>query len=197
MPKKPTQPFGTINFSKDGKVRRDIRRLSQDHDEQQKDAIDIIAKQFERMGRPITDIKQLPKRDHDFEATCEANPVIIQLTELVSRDFHDSVTFSFDTEAEAHALSNVIGGKLDRHYAKPKDRGFWLVVFSTHPYRTEYWQGGVKKISQGLVNARAVLAGRSDNPFDEIWFSNLITNPVRIFPAKDYGGPSAATSASS
>lgn len=185
MPKKPTHPFGTINFSKDGKVRPDIRRLSEDRVEQEKGAIDIIAEQFGRMGRPITDIIQLPESDHDFGATCEGNPIIIQLTKLVSRDFHDPVTFLLDAKAEATALSNVIGGKLDKHYAKPKGPGFWLVVFSTNPYVTEYWQGGVKKISQGLVNARAVLAGRSDNPFDEIWFSDLITNPVRIFPIKD------------
>ena len=191
MPKKPTQPFGTINFSKDGKVRPDIRQLSEDRVEQEKGVIDIIAEHFGRMGHPITDIKQLPESDHDFEATCEGNPVIIQLTELVSRDFHDPVTFLLDTEAEAAALSKVISGKLDKHYAKPKGPGFWLVIFSTYLYATEYWQGGVKKISPGLVNVRGLLAERNDNPFDEIWFSDLITNPVRIFPVKRLGASGA------
>ena len=183
MPKKPTQPFGTINFSKDGKVRPDIKRLSEDRVEQQKGAIDIIAEQFGRTVRPITDIIQLPETGHDFRATCEGNAVIIQLTELVSRNFHDPVTFLVDLEAESAALANSVSGKLDKHYAKPKASKFWLVIFSTYAYATEYWQGGVKKCSRGLVNARGILASRSDNPFDEIWFSDLVTTPVRIFPA--------------
>lgn len=183
MPKKPNQPFGTINFSKDGKVRPDIEQLSEDRVKQEKGAIDIIAEQFGRTGRPITNIIQLPEPDHDFRATCEGNPVIIQLTELVSRNFHDPVTFLVDLEAESVALSNSISCKLDKHYAKPKASKFWLVIFSTYAYATEYWQGGVKKFTHGLVNARGILASRSDNPFDEIWFSNLVTSPVRIFPA--------------
>ena len=182
MPKKPTQPFGTIIFSKDGKVRRDIEQLSEDKVEQEKGTIDKIAEQFGRIGRPMTDIKQLPESGHDFQATCDGYPVTIELTELASRDFHDPITCEVDIEAEAAALSNSINGKLDKHYSKAKRSKFWLVVFSTYAYSTEYWQGGVKKCSQGLVNARGVLVTRSDNPFDEIWFSNLVTNPVKIFP---------------
>ncbi len=185
MPKKPTRPFGTINFSKNGKVRPDIRRLSENKVEQEKSVINIIAEHFGRKGRPIINIVPLSESDHDFKAICEGETIIIQLTELVSRDFHDTDTFLLNTEAEAVALSKVIGGKLDKHYAKPKGQRFWLIVFSTYCYLTEYFHEGVKKISRGLVNARAVLESRSDNPFDEIWFSDLTTNPVRIFPIGD------------
>lgn len=184
MPKKPTQPFGAMIFSKNGKVKPDTKKLSEDRTEQEKGAINIIADQFRRMGRPIIDVKQLPESDHDFEASCDGKRVIIQLAELVSRNFHDPDTFILDTAAEAAALTNVISGKLNKHYARPNGSEFWLVIFSTYPYATEYWQGGVRKVSEGLMNVRKMLTGCTDNSFDEIWFSNLQTNPVKIFPVE-------------
>ena len=181
-PKKPTQSFGTINFSKDGKVKPNIRKLPEVKEEQERGAMEIVAEKLQKIGYSLTDIKQLSEPDQDFEAICNGNPIIIQLTELVSRDFHDSITFMLDTETEAAALATSIETKLDRHYSKPTGAEFWLVVYSTFAYLTEYIQGGEKRRSQGLVNARYLLSRRDDNPFDVIWFSNLVTRPVKVFP---------------
>ena len=100
MPKKPTQTFGTIAFSKDGRVTPKLTRLSDVKEDQQEQAMRRFIERFRAAfpDRTISDLRQLAEDDFDFEATIDGVTADIELTELVDRDF----TFQM-SQGEFHA----------------------------------------------------------------------------------------------
>jgi hypothetical protein len=75
---------------------------------------------------------------------------------------------------------------LDKHYAPDRDAATWLLVFTTSPHiLTITSRGGMSAIEEPLRRARELAASRSIEPFSEIWFSNLLTRPVRVCPPPD------------
>ncbi|WP_050030817.1 hypothetical protein [Verrucomicrobium sp. BvORR034] len=205
MPKKPTTPFGHIAFAKDGRIRREISQLSDDKATQETEAATRFVHKFNEAfpSRQITELTQLPENDHDFSAFVAGSRVHLQLTELVDRTYtfamseqeyragkwacavHDKsggIPRRIDEEVRDQALGNVIKAKLAKQYAKPSGSSLWLVVFTTVQYLTEYMSEGRLQVSNGLQLARQSLSMTSAHPFAEIWFTDLQTRPVSVWP---------------
>lgn len=205
MPRKPTQTFGHIAFSKDGRVTQHLTRLSENKPQQEMEALQRFLDLFKASltSRHIGLVRQLEERDHDFIVEVDGQETEIQLTELVDRTFtfrmtieeYDSgkwshcvqkasgeIPWRIDPEKRDRALSDVIAGKVSKNYSKNSMRPFWLVIFATFIYETESIQGGVPKVSQGLKKARDYLHTEKRNIFDAVWFCDLETRPIRVWP---------------
>jgi hypothetical protein len=93
-----------------------------------------------------------------------------------------NVAIQLDSSKMNDAIRRAIEKKLDKHYAPDGDTT-WLLVFTTSPHLlTETFRDGEHVIEEPLRRAREFMAGRSPDPFSQIWFTNLITRPVRIWP---------------
>lgn len=206
MPKKPTSPFGSISFSKSGKVVKDEKALSSNKEKQEEEVAKSFVSAFNEF-RPDTLISrciQLPENDHDFVLELGEQKVYLQVTELVDRSFtfpmtreeYDSgmweeailkepseIPWRIDTAKRDAALWELISKKLGKHYAKDPESPLWLLIFTTNSlYLTEYFSQGIQYISQALEQARTTLVKQPKPIFDEVWFTNMITKPVRIWP---------------
>jgi hypothetical protein len=157
------------------------------------------------LGPEITDLRPLGQFGHDAAALVAGVPLEIQLTELVDRTYifemtaeeygagkfieavqlsHGARPHRIDPVLRDEALWRVIEKKLNKSYTTPRVGSLWLLVFSTNVlYSTEYVEAGVPTVSIGLKLARTKLAASGSGPFAEVWFSNLQTRPVRVWPA--------------
>jgi hypothetical protein len=206
--KKPTTPAFRVAFSADGKIRRQSLTLSTRKPVQEMQAISEFARLLNEAGdRSVSSVEPLEEADHDSLAVVDGQKVVLQLAELVSRQWlrdhsppgqkmgvieislsgDDTQHRQVDIEAQDDALRSLIAGKLAKHYAKPQGCGMWLVIFTTSTYRTEYGKDGRTVISRGLKRARDFLVEASRMPdsgmvFDEIWFTNLRSKPVTVWP---------------
>jgi hypothetical protein len=214
QPKKPTSPYGDLAFSKDGRVRKRVYRLSDEKPLQERAAIQQFAAQLEKcydMG-PIG-IEQLPERDQDFVLTVGGRPVLVQLTEIVQRhyvrvltqaelrsrlhgggDTHFLVDESnrpllIDIDAKDRALRDRIAKKAKKY--PPDKLPLWLVVFTVDTYTLEYVRGGTLFMTPALQLARNHIRGAKSFLFDEVWFTDLRTAPVKIWPAPEAQPPVA------
>lgn len=207
MHKKPTKPFGHVAFSKEGKVTRRIFRLSNIKEDQEREALARFVERFNHMANKlqITDVMQLPEQDQDFQITVGNRQVQVQLTELVDKFFatpmsedevkagkwggpimqREGKVFKIDVSKKNAALANLIDKKLAKQYSKDNAFALWLVVFTTLHYVAEYIQGGQLYITEALGQAQDRLQSRSSVMFDEIWFTDLQTQPVRIWPISE------------
>jgi hypothetical protein len=207
-PQKPTQPFGYTAFSKTGKVSRVDYRLSSEKELQEKQAIDRFIEVYNICFPDliITDVQQLPENDHDFNVKIGNKSTIIQLTELVDRTFTFPLTedeykhkiwdayiqkgfgeilWGIDIRKQNDALTDLIKLKLSKNYGANSDEDIWLVIFSTFIYEAESSQNGKKIVSEGLKKARQFLEQTDSVVFSKIWYSNLITIPVLIWPTNN------------
>lgn len=211
MPKKPTQPFGSFVFSKDGKVRRNSSRLSEVKPTQEKEALERFLHTFNTFIAEAGIIKprQLQENDHDFIVEASGVDVLLQLTELVDRTFtfpmsreqymsgnwpacvhkgRGEIPWRLDIEKRDHGLTGLIAQKVAKNYSKARRVPLWLVVFATFHYDTEYMCDGKIQRSEALSKSRRYLTGLSKVAFDQIWFTNLQSRPVRIWPVPDDNG---------
>lgn len=205
-PRKPTEPFGYLSFGKDGSVSKRMSQLSSEKEEQEMGAIEFFVKGIKdaQLGFYICDIKKLPEADQDFFLNTSIGPVIVQLTELLERDFtkevsrdeydsgryshfilkqSDQIPWVVDTELRDSALIRVIKKKITMNYSKSDTETLWLVIFTTSSYfMTEYSEGGKLKKSTALLLAQEYLRALPKCIFDQVWFTNLQTRPARVWP---------------
>jgi hypothetical protein len=204
MPRKPTQTFGHIAFSKDGRVKQHLTCLSEDKPTQEFEALQRIIEFFNTSwaGHQVSFVRQLAENDHDFIIEVNGQETDIQLTELVDRSFTFPITeeeynsgkwrhyiakasgeipWAIDPEKKDCALSDVIRKKVSKNYSKSGGRPLWLLVFATFIYETEYVQAGQPKVSPGLQRARDYLCSEDRNVFDAVWFCDLETRPVCVW----------------
>jgi hypothetical protein len=202
--RKPTQTFGDIAFSKDGKVTQHLTQLSEHKPTQELEALKNFIKLFNAIypNRRITFIRQLEERNNDFIIKVDDKEIEIELSELVDRSFtvqmsqeeYDSgkwfhvvqkeygkLPWRIDPGKRDNALTELIKGKISKGYSKSTIRPLWLIIFATFMYETEYSQGGEVNLSPGLLISRSYLQSETRNIFDEIWFTDLETRPVCVW----------------
>jgi len=207
MARKPTRPFGHIAFSKSGHVAKEMQRLSEVKEVQELQVAARFVDSYNELslGPQITNLRALGQNDHDAAAIVADLPLEIQVTELVDRTyafamtaeeynaglFTEAVQLTYgarphrvDPVLHNEALWRVIKKKLAKSYAPPQNATLWLLVFSTGTlYLTEYVEAGVPTVSNALRLARTQLDSSGSRPFDEVWFTDLQTRPVRVWPA--------------
>ena len=206
MPRKPTDPFGHIAFSKNGSVKKVMKKLSENKEQQESGAMNIFL-EFMKITRPELKMDidhKLPEADHDFLLKSTNGPITVQLTELVEGDFifqkakgknnkgehreyiHNSyghMLWAVDNELRDSALVRAIETKVKKNYSKGISEILWLVIFSTSSFlQTEWYEGEQRRESKALLAARGYIANLQDFIFDEVWFTNLETKPIKIWP---------------
>jgi hypothetical protein len=78
---------------------------------------------------------------------------------------------------------NIKINSILKKYAKTKHETFWHLIFSTTIYpMTEYCERGISKVSSALTTARDYLRTLDQVTFDQIWYTNLMTRPVQVWP---------------
>jgi len=200
VPKKPTNPYGHIAFGKDGSFEGKMRKLSSDKATQEEDVVNNFARAFARHDPRGTMrlLEPLPEADHDYLVEVDGQKVELQVTELICSDFGSPLSgdvsgarslgggpFRIDDAKRDAALAKKIEKKVLKCYAPSQGRKTWLLVFSTTAaYLTEHFEAGVLKTSPGLYNARTYCAGVANLVFHEIWFTNLQTRPIRVWPVR-------------
>lgn len=206
MPRKPTQPFGHLAFSKSGRVKKEMQLLSDVKEAQELQVAASFVEAYNRLalGSAISNLKSLDENDHDASALLNGLPLEFQVTELVERSYtiemtkeeYDAGVFTeavqlnygarprrVDQALRDEALWRAIDKKLAKSYARPADGSLRLLVFSVGAlYPTEYISGGVFMVSPALALARRELATSGIAPFTAVWFTNLQTRPVRVWP---------------
>ena len=209
-PKKPTQTFGSMNFGKDGSVKPALNRLA---DVKEAQELQVVERFIERVNAldasiPVTLQAQLTEADQDFAVSIAGIAAELQLTELVDREFLESMTederrngswteaivkaqgeapWRVNVEARDQALTNAVARKVEKRYATAPGTPLLLVVFSTYPYPAESMQDGKLHLSEGLCRARRYIAALNHQPFAQVWFFNLQTNPVKVWPCSADG----------
>ena len=205
QPRKPTTPFGVIVFSKSGKVSRRLELLSTNKDEQQSQVAQRFCEGLRKSYRlEAGDASPVAGTFPDAMISVDGKPIDLEITEIVqSRDFElppipltpeqrallgrytpdPKPNVQLDEAKRRTSLWRAIDGKLKKNYPTGGARPLWLLVFSTSPaIETLYIQDGVLRVGEPLRIARLVLAVRGPGPFQQIWFTNLLTRPVRVWP---------------
>lgn len=204
MPNKPTEPYGFISFSKNGKVRKLTSMLPPDKANQEFIVGELFVKYIqEELGEKL-DIYSCEERDHDFRMKSDDIEIIVQETEVVSRDYIREISrdsydrgdsgfqnfvlganndfYGVDVNAKEAVLLDRIKKKISKCYSKEKSP-LWLLIWTVcsdfHPF---YITGGEKVLSKGVIEARKYLSNFGAEPFDEVWFMNVQTRPSRIWP---------------
>jgi hypothetical protein len=194
-----------MNFGKDGSVKPALAKLPTIRTQQEVGAIERFIERYNEVypSSLIAGLVQLPQDDHDFLVTVGGVQTEIQLTELVDRDFvlrmtdeeyhsgkwdravvkaQGELPWKIDVEAMNQALTNSVALKVKKNYSASGSVPLWLVVFSTFPYETESSVAGAPHLSEGLCRARRYLAEIHEPCFTEVWFTDLQTKPVRVWP---------------
>lgn len=204
MPRKPTEPFGHIAFGKDGSVRKKMDILPSDKEGQERSVAQRFATVLAATTGGQYEVDLLEEADHDFVLKSQGSRVIVQATEIVSKDYLRPLTredfvngrhaynefvqegpdriFGVDQSEKENVILSKVKGKLAKHYAKPK-APFWLLIWTV---RSEimpfYWKGGQFVISTDVLRTRSFLLHEGSSPFDEVWYFYLDLRPHRIWP---------------
>ena len=204
MHRKPTEPFGYITFGKDGSVRKHVEKLPPCKAEQEYAVRCRFAAGLKLVTGCQYDVATCDERYHDFWLTTCGSDILVQATEIVSRDYLRPIAmddylngrhpytefvaegrneyFGVDSEAKHKVLLDRIKSKIGKHYSKPK-APLWLLIWTARSDYHAFWVQDRKRcVSSSVVEARKYLSAHGPGPFDEIWFLKLNIKPERIFP---------------
>jgi hypothetical protein len=88
-----------------------------------------------------------------------------------------------DHDLRDSALARAIESKVKNNYAKGENEILWLVIFSTTSFlQAESIEDGQREASPALLAAREYIANVKNFIFDEVWFTNPESEPVKISP---------------
>lgn len=208
-PSKPTQPYGVFNFSKSGKVKQEIFELSDEKEKQELGVAQVFVQGLKKRESSFNEveIRDLPECDHDFILKSESFEVTLQITEIPERRYvleipkeeydsgvHSSyilkksgeIPLAVNEETRDNALKTAIEIKIEKTYSKSPNERLWLLVFTTSQDITPFcYQAGKATITALYRRAYDYVSKLDKNPFDEIWFTNLLTRPIRIWPLEE------------
>jgi hypothetical protein len=156
-----------VSFAKDGTVSKVVSQLPDTHKGQEQGALERFAAflRLEPFAHHVEVVGELPEAGHDFLIRLDGQEIEVQITEL---------------KEQYEALPDLVIKKT-KHYGS-SIKPTWLLVFATFPYEMEYWHKGAKKTSERLRRTRAALGQLAHNPFQRIWFTDMQTTPIRIWP---------------
>lgn len=205
-PAKPTDPFGHFLFSKSGKVTKVENKLSSDKDLQERGVAEIFVDGLKNHHPEIqvTEVVDLPENDHDVLLKTINGPITLQITEIRMREYahpitkeeynsgkyrkyiqmgYGEISWAVDEDKYNDVLRLAIQRKVEKHYAKSPSKVLWLLVFSTSAFvKLVYCEGERFAASTLYENAVEYAENLSSPVFDRIWFTNLQTRPISVFP---------------
>ncbi|MDX2445809.1 MAG: hypothetical protein QNK29_01265 [Desulfobacterales bacterium] len=152
----------------------------------------------------IIGYKKLSEEGQDVVINTGQGDILLQVSQIADMDFafpisradynsgryshfiskpSEEIPWAVDLDLRDTSIQRSIQMKLQEHDAKSDHRDCWLLVFSTSGYpEIECCVRGNTKDSDAVSIARAYLNKYGRIPFDQIWYTNLVTFPVRIWP---------------
>lgn len=202
MVKKPTKDFGYIAFGKDGTVRKEMRRLPDNKADQELRIAGEFASMLatDNLGR--YEVVPLPENDHDFVLRCieTSDAIVVQLTEVVSRDYLVPLTenqyrngdpnfdeyvlegeiYGVDRQRKDLVLVEKIKAKIAKCYQKT-DGSLWLVIWSLNAdFEFVFFSSGKQQRSPAIIAAEKYIEDFGIGPFDSVWFFNPLFRPYQL-----------------
>jgi hypothetical protein len=198
MPRKPTTPFGTMDFGKDGKVRPNIQKLSDKKNEQELRIGELFVSLAHGHVPPDSEVVSLEENDHDFAIVVHSDKrILVQATEIVYRDFLlppgdasgkcvlvDDELRAIDEPKVSTIFLDKLSAKLAKNYAKPADP-LWLLIWSVTEYYefSDAFASGELQHSIPKMVLQSVLKTSARNiPFDRVFYFNALTKPNLLWP---------------
>jgi len=162
---------------------------------------------FVKATRPELEMDaELPEGDGEFFLKSTKGPITVQLTELIERDFilkkasdklnrranreyihvsYGHMPWVIDNELKDSALARAIESKINNNYAKGENEILWLVIFSRTSFlQAEWFEDGQWRESKALIAASDYIQKAQKFIFDEVWFTNPESEPVKIYPLR-------------
>ena len=93
-----------------------------------------------------------------------------------------AVPLAVDEARRDTSIQRAITRKISKNYAKEETENLWLLIFTSADLQTAYYEDRKRQQSSALRNAQQYLVSVTLNLFDEIWVSNLLTNPIQVWP---------------
>lgn len=207
MPRKPTRPFGYMNFGKDGHVEKVLDQLPADKQGQETEIAERFARGITNNSGKVFKAEMCPEADHDFYLVGDEERILVQATEIVARDFLISVDLNGCSEDGRHfqhiqveggearwgmdiaayeaAILARVRQKLAKNYSKPKCP-LWLLIWSVESSFFPFFGfAGKLCISPGVASARSFISANGCTPFDEVWVMPVMSRPHQIWPIND------------
>jgi hypothetical protein len=164
--------------------------------------ISILAEH--NLCKDINGWSRLPEDDPDFVLHTHNGDILLQISQIAEEDFAfpiskaeynsgryrrfiaqepGEIPLAVDDARLNTTLKRIIQGKLEEPCMESDHEKHWLLIFSASAYpEIDCCVRGVKKDSESVSMARDYLKSHDPILFDQIWYSNPITIPVRIWP---------------
>ena len=179
-----------------------MNKSSQSEEKKEAGPVENFLK-FVKATRPEIEIDGgINEGNDDFVLKSAKGLITVQLTELVERDFvlkkesdklnrradreyihvsYGHMPWVVDNELRDSALARAIESKVKNNYKKVENEILWLVIFSTTSFlQVEWYEDGQRLESKALTAARDYIANAQGFIFNEVWFTNPESEPVKI-----------------
>ena len=180
--------------------------LSTDKEQQETRVVeDFITALLEReLCKDINGWSKLSEDDGDFVLHSHNGDILLQISQIVKRDFAFPISraeynagryrhviaqasgefpLAVDTLCLNTSIQRSIQRKLEEPYTESAHEIRWLLIFSASAYpETDCCVRGHKRDSEPVSIARDYLKNREPILFDQIWYSNPVAAPIRIWP---------------
>jgi len=152
----------------------------------------------------ITGYKRRPEDGRVFVIDTKKGEISLQMAEITERDFtlpisrteYDSgryghfvakapgeIPLAVDNDRLSTSIQRKVRAQLETPFAKSEHEIAWLLVYSNSGYpEVDCCVRGNKMDGEAVCVARDYLKNHEQVMFDQIWYTNLVTLPVRIWP---------------
>lgn len=181
-------------------------RLSSDEEKQEISVVEnFISTLSERnLCKDINGWSKRSEDDRDFVLQSHNGDILLQISQVAERDFafpisraeYDSgryrqfiarapgeIPLAVDNTRLNTSIRRSIQKKLEKPNRESAHETSWLLIFSNSAYpEIDCCVRGHKRDSEPVSIAREYLKRHDPILFDQIWYSNPVTIPVRIWP---------------
>lgn len=152
----------------------------------------------------ITGYKKHPEDGRGFVIDTKKGDILVQIAEITERDFtfpiskaeYDSgryghfiaktpgeIPLAVDSNRLSTSIQSKIKEQLEIQFPNSGHQMIWLLVYSTSGYpEVDCCVRGSKMDGEAVSMAREYLYNSEQTLFEHIWYTNLVTLPVRIWP---------------
>jgi hypothetical protein len=181
-----------------------VNKSSESEDKKEEAPVEKFFK-FLKIKRPQLEIDgDFPESGSDFVLKGAKVLINVQQAELVERDFvlkkesdklnrradrefihvsYGHMPWVIDNDLRDSALARAIETKVKTNLVKKENEILWLVIFSNTSFlQAESIENGQRQASPALLAARDYITSTKDFIYDEVWFTNPESEPVKISP---------------
>ena len=164
----------------------------------------ITALRERKLYTGITGYRKHPEDGQGFVINTKKGDISLQIAEIAERDFafpiskaeYDSGRYSHfiakapgeiplavDRNRLSTSIQRKVREQLETQFSNSEHEIFWLLVYSISGYpEIDCCVRGSKMDGEAVSMARDYLDNHEQAIFDQIWYANLVTLPVRVWP---------------